>query len=225
MHPTYNNREKWDLDSKIIKYLLPNYTHVNDNIYLRNDECAIAIITDFKNSLQLGFIAIDAKSRKEFTSTLLTLEDKALDAVLEIAISERCDSRKENPSLNELFPDIKKYLEIYDTTKYSKEYNTALKIRQEDIEKFISRRAFNGHYTILSDTYHFISYPCNRYANNTIKHKLKQFIKGTKKISAKHTVTSIIDSYSKDIDTKNRQRYQWIAYVHNNLTSMGPLPK
>jgi hypothetical protein len=145
--------------------LLDKYTKITNNIYLRTDSKAIAVIADEdKSNTKLGFLTITPKSRKEFTAIGLILEDKVLETLI---------NTTQNPNKSVFSNPLIGGGLISNISTYIKEYKTNnLLITKDQIQKFESENKISDAKNLANYLHNFAQIPSEDYAADTLKNKL-----------------------------------------------------
>jgi hypothetical protein len=140
-----------------LNQILEYYEHTYNNIYLRTDGKAIAVLDD--NKTRIGFLEITPKNRKEFYGTGLVLEESILKMLNFNSEEKYLGSIIGAQSLDFLTdPSI----------KYNK---NELTITRENIKEFLKKNPDSS--DIASYLNKFSEILCEDYATDTFNNKLR----------------------------------------------------
>jgi hypothetical protein len=140
-----------------IELLLSNFTQVTQKVYLRSDNKVLAIC---KDATQIGFITIEAYSKKNFDCSGMILKDKALETI--ILGKNPNGTARYNP-----FADVKRFV-IPEDQKSSK-----LTIMPASIDRYVAQYDESSHQELLQEMKNLTEVVCKDYAIDTTSNKLR----------------------------------------------------
>ncbi|MGV8086400.1 MAG: hypothetical protein ACP5N1_02095 [Candidatus Woesearchaeota archaeon] len=199
-----------------VSKLLAQYNQITDEIYLKKNGKAVAIVENNNSNTKIGFLSIRSESKNEFIGTGLVLENNALELIIHTMANEKYKSEGIFAFINGVMPSIATYLK--------EDNNDNLTITEDNIKEFNSQRNNYDKNNMPKYLDSFSEIPCEKYLTNTPINKLKNKINNiiaqynplkskeirsnTKEYALDYRITNIIDIYSNNIMINHRKIFQ-----------------